>query len=132
MDTSVIILITTKYKLTRRRKSISIDITVTALWLYCSSSSDFAYKCKKSKYIRLHIINSKHFCSFQYLFSKRSYDKKHISYQSYSHFTLVWRVMLNTNFQMKGNYQPTRMVKFQLILIQKSIIQHTIFLFYFF
>ena len=50
-------------KLTRRRRSNSIDITVTALWLRCSFSSDFMYMWKKSKFIRLHIINSKHFCS---------------------------------------------------------------------
>ena len=52
----------------RRRRSISINITITALWL-----------------------RSKHFCSFQYLFKNRSYDQKHISCQSYLHFTLVWR-----------------------------------------
>ena len=50
-------------KLTRRRRSNSIDITVTALWLRCSFSSDFMYMWKKNKFIRLHIINSKHFCS---------------------------------------------------------------------
>jgi len=80
-------------KLTKRRRSISIDITVTALWLRCSSSSDFTHKCKESKYIPLHIINSKHFCSFQYLFNKISYDQKHISYQYYLLFTLAWREM---------------------------------------
>ena len=58
-------------KLTRRRRSKSIDITVTTLWLRCSSSSEFTHKCKKSKFIRL--------------------NKKHFRFQSYAHFTLVWR-----------------------------------------
>ena len=52
-------------KLTRRRRSNSIDITVRTLWPHCSSSSDFTHKSKKSKFIWLHIKNSKHFCSFQ-------------------------------------------------------------------
>ena len=57
--------ITAHCKLTRRRRSNSIDITVTALLLRCSSCSDFTHKCKKSKFIVLHITSSKHFYSFQ-------------------------------------------------------------------
>ena len=52
-------------KLTRRKMSNSIDITVSTLWLRCSISSNFTHKRKKSKFIRLHITNSKHFCFFQ-------------------------------------------------------------------
>ena len=74
-------------KLTRRRRSNSIDINVKNLWLRCSSSSDFTHKCKKNKFIRLHITNSKHFCSFQSLCHKRSYDKIHSRFQSSAHFT---------------------------------------------
>ena len=58
-------------KLTRRRRSNSIYITVTTLWPRCFSMSDLTRKCKKGKFIYLHIINSKHFCSTQYLFNKR-------------------------------------------------------------
>ena len=47
-------------KLTRKRRSNSIDITVTTLWQRCSYSSGFMRKSKKSRFIRLCIINSKH------------------------------------------------------------------------
>ena len=79
-------------KLTRRRRSNSINITVTTLWPRCSSMSDYSHKCRKRKFIQLHLNNSKHFCSSQYLFNKKSYDKKHIQFQYYLHFTLVWNV----------------------------------------
>ena len=54
----------THCKLTRKRRSNSIDITFPTLWLRCFSSFDFTHNCKKSKFIRLHITNLKHFCSF--------------------------------------------------------------------
>ena len=79
-------------KLTRRRRSNSINITVTTLWPRFSSMSDYSHKCRKRKFIQLHLNNSKHFCSSQYLFNKKSYVKKHIQFQYYLHFTLVWNV----------------------------------------
>ena len=51
-------------KLTKRRRSNSIDITVMTLWLCFSSNSNFTHKCKKSKFIRLQITNSKIFVLF--------------------------------------------------------------------
>ena len=53
--------------------------------------SDFSHKCKNSKFIQLHLKNSKRFCSFQYLLNKKCYEKKHLQFQCYFHFTLVWR-----------------------------------------
>ena len=78
-------------KLTRRRRSNSIYITVTTLWPRCSSMFDLSHMCKQSKFIQLHLKNSKRFCSFQYLFNKKSYAKKHTKLHCYLHFTLVWR-----------------------------------------
>ena len=37
----------------------------------------------------LHIRNSKHFCSFKYLFKGKSYDWKYIKFKFYSQFILV-------------------------------------------
>ena len=53
-------------KLTRRRSSNSIDITGTTLWPCCSSSSDFTHKYERV-------------------------DWKHIKFQYFVEFTLVWR-----------------------------------------
>ena len=108
-------------KLTRRRSSNSIDITVTTLWPRCSSMSDLSHMCKKSKFFQLHLKNTKRFCSFQFLFKKKSYDKKHLQFQCYLHFTLVWRELLP--FSGWNRYEVKHI--FKQWKNQKKNVQHT-------
>ena len=47
-------------------------------------------------------MNSKHFCSSQYLFGKRNYDKKHKIFQFYVHFQhfdviKIWKDLVGFN-----------------------------------
>ena len=56
------------------------------------AESDITHKCKKSKCIRLHITNLNNFLFFLIALPKKSYDKKHLRFQPYAHFTLVSRV----------------------------------------
>ena len=71
-------------KLTKRRYQIEL----TLLLQLCDPFPPLClilHKAKKSKFIQINLINSKHFSSSQYLLNKRIHDKKHLRFQCYVH-----------------------------------------------
>ena len=63
----------------------------------------FAHMCKKNKFIQLHLKNSKHFYSFQYLFNKKVMIKASTISMFFA-FTLVWRGYEDCREIKIGNY----------------------------
>ena len=66
-------------------RCIFCDLVAPLVWIIRTSK-------KQEIYPVLHNRNFKYFCSSQYLFNIRSYDRKHLIFQFNVECTLVWRV----------------------------------------
>ena len=80
-------------KLTRRRRSNSIGITVKTLWLRCSLVLILRTRVREANLFG-YITQIQNIFFFNSSSIKEVMIKKHLRFQSYAHFTLVWRVLL--------------------------------------